>query len=177
MNHPRWQCTFSAVWFLRFCVVVPGDAQEVCVFNSVGVLWLRSAGWTRIFNSAYWDAGQGSAGVELQSGDPRADDRHNQPVKPYTKLHGAVTGQTSGGKEVVICPSLLRIERLVLVWFICMMTDQKDDAITDREGELKPDGPCLITAEGFWFLNNFVYPKWYFWLFEEWFCILAQWTF
>lgn len=137
----------------KFYVVVPGDAQEVCVFNSVGVLWLRSAGCPSIFNSAYWDAGQGTAGVELQSGDQRADDQHNQPVRPHTKLHGAVTGQTRGEREVVICPSLLRIERLVLVWFICMMTDQKHDVITDGEGELKPDGPCLITAESVFVLE------------------------
>lgn len=72
---------FFSVWPLTFCVLVLGVAQDVCVFDSVGVLQLLSAGWRCIFAAAHRDIGKESAGVQSRPGDWRADDLHHQRVR------------------------------------------------------------------------------------------------
>lgn len=47
-----------------FSILVLGDAQRIGVFDPVGLLWLRSAGWHCKLDAAHRDVGQESAGVQ-----------------------------------------------------------------------------------------------------------------
>lgn len=92
LRNGDFQC-YCKDWCSDYTICGSGDAKDISVSDPVGLLWLQSAGWYCILNSANWNSGQESTGVWPWPGGCRAGDQRTQSVKWYNAVYGPVIGQ------------------------------------------------------------------------------------
>lgn len=74
-----YYCMFN----LPYPVLFLGDAQGLCVFDSVHILRLLTAGRHHLSNASYWDNGQASAGLQRWPGWSWGVDHHSRPTAQW----------------------------------------------------------------------------------------------